>query len=60
VDGSRVRCEVDTGSLNNVLLKLTSIGVNSLTSQPPTLEDLFLRHYEDEPVHPAETLAVRP
>src|SRR5665811_1814319 len=52
VNGTRVRCEVDTGSLNNVLLKLTSIGLNSLTSQPPTLEDLFLRHYEDEPVHP--------
>ena len=59
VDGTRVRCEVDTGSLNNVLLKLTSIGVNSLTSQPPTLEDLFLRHYEEEPAHPAETQAVR-
>jgi ABC-2 type transport system ATP-binding protein len=60
VDGTHVRCEVDTPSLNQVLLKLTSIGVNSLTSQPPTLEDLFLRHYEDEPAHPAEAQAVRP
>jgi ABC-2 type transport system ATP-binding protein len=24
------------------------VGVRSLTSQPPTLEELFLRHYGDE------------
>ncbi|GAA4065209.1 MULTISPECIES: ABC transporter ATP-binding protein [Actinomadura] len=48
VDGHRVRCEVDTASLDEVLRQLTSIGVRSLTSQPPTLEELFLRHYQDE------------
>ena len=28
------------------LRQLTDVGVRSLTSQPPTLEELFLRHYE--------------
>jgi ABC-2 type transport system ATP-binding protein len=29
-----------------VLRRLTSVGVRSLVSQPPTLEELFLRHYQ--------------
>jgi ABC-2 type transport system ATP-binding protein len=40
-----VRCEVDTEHLNDVLRRLTEVGVRSLTSRPPTLEELFLRHY---------------
>ncbi|WP_026405141.1 ABC transporter ATP-binding protein [Actinomadura rifamycini] len=47
VDGARVRCEVDTDRLDDVLKHLTSAGVRSLTSRPPTLEELFLRHYKD-------------
>jgi ABC-2 type transport system ATP-binding protein len=43
--GARVRCEVDTDKLDGVLRQLTAAGVRSLTSQPPTLEELFLRHY---------------
>jgi ABC-2 type transport system ATP-binding protein len=43
--GARVRCEVDTARLDEVLRHLTAAGVRSLTSQPPTLEELFLRHY---------------
>ncbi|HEY7015123.1 MAG TPA: ABC transporter ATP-binding protein [Streptosporangiaceae bacterium] len=43
--GARVRCEVDTDKLDEVLRQLTAAGVRSLTSQPPTLEELFLRHY---------------
>src|SRR6266568_8382594 len=43
--GARVRCEVETDKLDQVLRHLTSAGVRSLTSQPPTLEELFLRHY---------------
>ncbi|MGO8882673.1 MAG: ATP-binding cassette domain-containing protein [Streptosporangiaceae bacterium] len=45
VEGSRVRCEVDTDKLDELLRHLTAAGVRSLTSQPPTLEQLFLRHY---------------
>jgi ABC-2 type transport system ATP-binding protein len=48
VDGTRVRCEVDTNRLDEVLRRLTESGVRSLSSRPPTLEELFLRHYKDE------------
>jgi ABC-2 type transport system ATP-binding protein len=43
--GARVRCEVDSDKLDDVLRVLTQAGVLSLVSQPPTLEELFLRHY---------------
>ncbi len=45
IEGNRVRCEVDTDKLTAFLRALTAAGVRSLTSQPPTLEELFLRHY---------------
>ncbi len=48
VEGTRVRFEADTNQLDAVLRQLTSIGVRSLLSQPPTLEELFLRHYQDD------------
>jgi ABC-2 type transport system ATP-binding protein len=50
VDGVRVRCEVDAAELNDVLRHLTAAGVRSLVSQPPTLEELFMRHYEAQPM----------
>jgi ABC-2 type transport system ATP-binding protein len=43
--GSRVRCEADSDRLQDVLRLLVAAGVRTLTSQPPTLEELFLRHY---------------
>ena len=46
VDGRRMHCQVDAAGLDGLLAHLTPFGVRSLTSQPPTLEDLFLRHYE--------------
>jgi ABC-2 type transport system ATP-binding protein len=46
VQGTRVRCQVDNGKLDAVLHQLADAGVRSLVSQPPTLEELFLRHYE--------------
>jgi ABC-2 type transport system ATP-binding protein len=48
VDGSRVRFEVDTAELDSALKQLTALGVRTLVSQPPTLEELFLRHYQNE------------
>jgi ABC-2 type transport system ATP-binding protein len=48
VEGLRVRCEVDTDKLDGLLRQLTAAGVRSLTSQPPTLEQLFLRHYSGD------------
>ncbi|MEO5874750.1 MAG: ABC transporter ATP-binding protein [Streptosporangiaceae bacterium] len=46
-EGARVRCEVDTERLDGLLTVLVQAGVRSLTSRPPTLEELFLRHYEE-------------
>ncbi|MEU1226704.1 ABC transporter ATP-binding protein [Streptomyces sp. NPDC005828] len=46
--GGRVKFQVDTDKLDAVLRSLTASGVRSLTSTPPTLEELFLRHYTDE------------
>jgi polyether ionophore transport system ATP-binding protein len=43
-----VQFDVDTGELDAALRRLTDLGVRSLTSHPPTLEELFLRHYSDE------------
>ena len=48
IDNHRVHLEVDTAALDAVLDALQTGGVRSLTSQPPTLEDLFLRHYSDD------------
>ncbi len=45
--GSRVRCEVDSDKLEDLLRLLVSAGVRTMLSQPPTLEELFLRHYSD-------------
>jgi ABC-2 type transport system ATP-binding protein len=48
IEGTTVRCQVDPGSLEDVLRRLTDAGVTSLESRPPTLEELFLRHYAAE------------
>src|SRR5438034_4250073 len=45
----RVRFDVDTNGLDAALRHLTDVGVRSLISQPPTLEELFLRHYQQTP-----------
>jgi ABC-2 type transport system ATP-binding protein len=55
VEGNRVRCEVDTAQLDAVMRQLSASGIKSLVAQPPTLEELFLRHYEDDV--PAEPVA---
>jgi polyether ionophore transport system ATP-binding protein len=47
-DGDRVTFDVDTKRLGEVLGLLGSAGIRTLVSQPPTLEELFLRHYGDE------------
>ncbi len=47
VTGNRLTCEVDAFALDDLLGALSGLGVVSLTSQPPTLEELFLRHYAE-------------
>jgi ABC-2 type transport system ATP-binding protein len=48
IDGNKVRCEVDTALLDGLMKQLAASGIKSLVAQPPTLEELFLRHYEDD------------
>jgi ABC-2 type transport system ATP-binding protein len=48
VHHGNVSFDVDSTALNEVLRHLAAAGVRSLVSQPPTLEELFLRHYSAE------------
>jgi ABC-2 type transport system ATP-binding protein len=45
VEGNTLRAQVDSESLGEVIRVLGDAGVRSLVSQPPSLEELFLRHY---------------
>ena len=49
-DGFRLRCEVDNAALNDILSRLPAAGVRTLICRPPTLEELFLRHYSERTV----------
>src|SRR5688572_14682138 len=44
----RARFDVDSDHLDGALRHLTEFGIRSLSSAPPTLEELFLRHYGEE------------
>jgi len=46
-DGKRVEFEVEPEALDKALQLLTKHGVAALTSHPPTLEEIFMRHYGD-------------
>ena len=48
IRGPHLHCEVDPPALNEVLTRLTAVGVRALECRPPTLEELFLRHYSPE------------
>jgi ABC-2 type transport system ATP-binding protein len=47
-DNTHATFDVDTAHVGTVLSHLTAFDVRALTSTPPTLEELFLRHYGDE------------
>ena len=47
-EDGRVSFDVDGDQLDAVITALGQLGVVSLASHPPTLEELFLRHYDDE------------
>ena len=50
VEDRRATFDVDPAALNTVLAHLSRFGVHALTAAPPTLEELFLRHYgADDP-----------
>ncbi|TQN30252.1 ABC-2 type transport system ATP-binding protein [Haloactinospora alba] len=49
VDGHRVRCQVDSDHVGSVVAHLGSLGLRDIAISPPTLEELFMRHYQDAP-----------
>jgi len=59
VQGNRVRFQVETDALDQAIGALHRVGIRTLVSQPPTLEELFLRHYGDvigeQPVEAEQT-----
>ena len=48
VDQRTVRLDVDSAQVGAVLRRLGESGIESLTSHPPTLEELFLRQYGEQ------------
>jgi ABC-2 type transport system ATP-binding protein len=59
VGDHHARFDVDTTHLDAVVRHLSTLGIRTLTSQPPTLEELFLRHYGEEPAEPVEPAGER-
>ncbi len=47
IDG-RVEFDVDGSRIGPAIEQLAGFGIRSLVSHPPTLEQLFLRHYDDD------------
>ena len=45
VDDHRVTAHVEQRGMDALMQALSASGIRSLVSQPPTLEELFLRHY---------------
>lgn len=52
IEGNVFRAQVDSAGLGDLIRVLGDVGVRSLVSQPPTLEELFLRHYDVAPGGP--------
>jgi ABC-2 type transport system ATP-binding protein len=48
LDGPRLAASVDSARLTEAMTALAPYGLTSLTVSPPSLEQLFLRHYADE------------
>ncbi|TDL31912.1 ABC transporter ATP-binding protein [Jeotgalibacillus sp. S-D1] len=46
-EGQTLSLQVDTEELDGVMKHISQFGLLKLESSPPTLEDLFMRHYEE-------------
>jgi ABC-2 type transport system ATP-binding protein len=40
------RFSIDSNAMSGVMQYLTPLGIKTLTAEPPTLEEMFMRHYE--------------
>lgn len=47
-DETHLHFEVDNNAIDRPMRHLATFGIRSLVSQPPTLEELFLRQYDDD------------
>ncbi|PCC75447.1 ABC-2 type transport system ATP-binding protein [Nannocystis exedens] len=48
VEGQRLGCEVEAEAIEPVFRRLAELGIRAITVHPPTLEQLFMRHYQAE------------
>ncbi|RXI96346.1 ABC transporter ATP-binding protein [Anaerobacillus alkaliphilus] len=48
VKGNKAQFQVDNQKLDSVLRHLLPFEIKTITSTPPSLEDLFMRHYDNE------------
>jgi ABC-2 type transport system ATP-binding protein len=48
IDGTHARFGVDNDQFDGAVRRLSELGLRSLISHPPTLEELFLRQYREE------------
>ncbi|MEO3796515.1 ABC transporter ATP-binding protein [Nonomuraea sp. B10E15] len=46
IDGLKIACQVEPRHLNALFDRLAALGLRGVTAAPPTLEDLFIRHYK--------------
>ncbi len=49
LENGRVHLSVDSDAVSAALPSLSALGVQGLRVEPPSLEELFLRHYGDDP-----------
>jgi ABC-2 type transport system ATP-binding protein len=55
VNRTHGRFDVDAPHLDAVMRRLSQLGIRSITSSPPTLEEMFLRHYGDNDTDTGDT-----
>ena len=48
LENGQVHFDVDTDRLDAIIREVAALGVRNLVSRPPTLEQLFMRHYGEE------------
>jgi ABC-2 type transport system ATP-binding protein len=47
-ENGRVHFDVDTDQIDTAIKEVSALGLRNLVSRPPTLEQLFMRHYGEE------------
>ena len=47
-ENGRVHFDVDTDQIDGAIKQVSALGIRNLISRPPTLEQLFMRHYGEE------------